>query len=179
MTLATIYEKYRHLTDKGTRHSYLETYERLFEPYRTQVVSLLEIGVQCGGSLLMWAEFLPGAAITGLEVEAPIPRTCGLYQCHAPYERVQVHYGCNVMHLSEASGPLNIVIDDGSHLLGEQVAAFKFLWPRLLPGGMYVIEDVQRDADRDALLAFHPFEVIDLRDQKPGVWDNVLMVARK
>jgi hypothetical protein len=40
------------------------------------------------------------------------------------------------------SGPLDIVIDDGSHQPDDQQATLLRLWPSLKRGGLYVIEDI-------------------------------------
>jgi hypothetical protein len=37
--------------------------------------------------------------------------------------------------------PLDIVIDDASHLYAESRRSFELLFPRMRPGGLYVIED--------------------------------------
>jgi predicted O-methyltransferase YrrM len=39
------------------------------------------------------------------------------------------------------SQPLDLVVDDASHLLAESTASFNVLFPRLRPGGLYVLED--------------------------------------
>jgi len=39
------------------------------------------------------------------------------------------------------SAPLDLVIDDASHRLDETTASFNVLFPRLRPGGLFVIED--------------------------------------
>jgi 8-demethyl-8-alpha-L-rhamnosyltetracenomycin-C 2'-O-methyltransferase len=41
----------------------------------------------------------------------------------------------------QAAGPLDIVIDDGSHRGPDQPATLLYLWPRLKPAGWYVMED--------------------------------------
>src|SRR5262249_33219395 len=38
-------------------------------------------------------------------------------------------------------GPLDLVIDDASHLYGPTRASFEVLFPMLVPGGLYIIED--------------------------------------
>ena len=40
---------------------------------------------------------------------------------------------------------LNLVIDDGSHFYHHIRASFQFLWPLVVAGGKYVIEDIQAD----------------------------------
>ncbi len=39
------------------------------------------------------------------------------------------------------SAPLDLVVDDASHLREETTASFNALFPRLRPGGLFVIED--------------------------------------
>ena len=40
-------------------------------------------------------------------------------------------------------GPLDIIIDDGSHIVSHVLASFKILFPFLKEDGIYVIEDTQ------------------------------------
>ena len=40
---------------------YLEVYDRAFGPYRERPVSLVEVGVQNGGSLEIWSRYFPAA----------------------------------------------------------------------------------------------------------------------
>ena len=48
----------------------------------------------------------------------------------------------------DETGPLDIVIDDGSHVGPQTLVSFRFLFPRLRPGGIYVIEDMQTSYSR-------------------------------
>ena len=66
-SLEDIYSRsYQGVTDKGTAHSYIAVYERLLEPYRPRDVTLLEVGVWQGGSLLLWADYFPSGRIVGM-----------------------------------------------------------------------------------------------------------------
>jgi hypothetical protein len=38
-------------------------------------------------------------------------------------------------------GELDLVVDDASHMLAETTASFNVLFPRVRPGGLYIIED--------------------------------------
>jgi hypothetical protein len=38
-------------------------------------------------------------------------------------------------------GPLDVVVDDASHMYAPSLASFETLFPRLRPGGIYLIED--------------------------------------
>jgi len=42
----------------------------------------------------------------------------------------------------ETGGKFDVVIDDGSHVPSHQLTSFESLWPSIVPGGFYFIEDV-------------------------------------
>ena len=46
-------------TDKASDHSYDTYYCETLKPYQDKEIKLLEIGVQFGGSALLWYDFLP------------------------------------------------------------------------------------------------------------------------
>ena len=55
-------------TDKNTLHSYMDVYEKIFEKYRNDPVSMLEVGVASGGSLKLWKDFFKeGSCISGID----------------------------------------------------------------------------------------------------------------
>src|SRR5207302_204933 len=58
---------------------YLSEYERLFAAYRQRPIRLLEIGIQNGGSLELWAKYFEAAeAIVGCDID---PRCADLRFC--------------------------------------------------------------------------------------------------
>ena len=59
-----------HLLAGETCHQYTPTYYKLLEPYRYNIKSVLEIGVNYGPSLRMWRDFFPNAHIIGLDSNA-------------------------------------------------------------------------------------------------------------
>lgn len=148
-------------SDKWAGHWYAAHYERHFARLRDERVRLLEIGIGGyaddlrggyaddlrdgyaddlgGGSLLIWKHFFPRGLVHGLDVhdksglDQPRLRTIRGNQCDAAL----------LAELAGRIGPLDIVIDDGSHLSDDVLAAFHALFPRLRPGGIYVIEDLQ------------------------------------
>lgn len=54
------------------------------------------------------------------------------------------------------SAPLDLVIDDASHLLEPTIASFEVLFPRLRPGGIYVVEDWASVHDIERALLANP-----------------------
>jgi hypothetical protein len=129
----------RHGADKSSRvHGYTRAYERHFAPLRGRPIALLEIGIGGGASLRLWRDYFRRGTIYGLDVadrrglEAEGIRT---FQGRQADEDV-------LERLLLRTGPLDVVIDDGSHFWADQVASFRKLYPHLKPGGYYVIEDL-------------------------------------
>ena len=129
----------RHGTDKFGKLGYHHFYEKHLGHLRGREFMLLEIGVYHGASLRTWEEYFPKATIIGLDCD----RACA----SIPFERAKVVFGsqsdpaCLASIAALASG-FDVVIDDGSHMMGDQQASFKALFPRLHSGGFYVMEDL-------------------------------------
>ena len=124
-------------TDKSSRtHSFAKHYEVYFELLRDVPLKLLEIGVQSGASLRMWKQYFPKAQICGLDYFDVLPME---------EDRIKIFQGeqkdTEVLEKVLLSGPFDIIIDDGSHQNKDIMASFEYLFPRMKPGGIYVIED--------------------------------------
>lgn len=114
--------------------SYLHFYDKEFHHLRNMQISLLEIGVQNGGSLETWAKYFPFAErLVGIDID----EQCGNLKFDDPRIQVVVGDGSEV----ELDGEFNIIIDDGSHVSADIIKSFQHWWPKLLPGGLYVVED--------------------------------------
>lgn len=137
---------HRFKSDKGWVHRYTEHYAAHFAPWRHKKFTLLEIGIggydkpgEGGGSLRMWKEFFPEAIIIGLDIAD---------KSFIDEDRVITYRGSQVdpailRRIVEEHGPLEIVIDDGSHLPAHVIETFGYLFPLLAPEGIYAIEDIQ------------------------------------
>jgi predicted O-methyltransferase YrrM len=141
-----------YITDKGDWFhsfrgmSYLDVYAIYFGPLRHKSLSILEIGVREGASLILWHEYFPWAQIYGIDIDPACAR--------APLLSDRMHIA-----IGDQGDPVfmagcfpniefDIVIDDGSHINRLTLAAFKSLWPRLKPGGLYCIEDLRCSYER-------------------------------
>jgi len=130
----------RYDTDKIRNH-YLERYDPIVQPWVDKQIKLLEIGVQRGGSLLLWRDYFPLGTIVGIDINLP--------QGFSPGERIEVFEGSQAdpLFLSEVANKVapegfDIIIDDASHI-GEltKIAFWHLFDHHLKPGGLYVIED--------------------------------------
>lgn len=133
-------------TDKTSGHSYLQHYATHFNRFRTQNINLLEIGVggykdpKLGGeSLRMWKNYFQKANIFGLDIydKSPLEES-----------RIKIFKGSQVDtnfldKVIQTTGDLDIIIDDGSHINEHVITTFKYLFPKLKDGGIYIIEDTQ------------------------------------
>ena len=120
------------------RH-YFDAYDFHFGGRRHEVTRLLEIGVSKGGSLWMWKEFFPGAHIHGIDIDPDCAQWAG--------DGVEVWIGSQddrdfLRGVAEKAGPFDVVIDDGGHLMKQQISSFEVLFPAVRDGGIYVIEDL-------------------------------------
>lgn len=131
----------RYGTDKGPAfHGYTEHYQRIFDGRRIE--RLLEIGVAGGRSVLMWHELFPDALIVGVDINP----WCRVHQ----REQVAVIIAdaadpAMMSAVATLHGPFDVVIDDGEHDHDQVRMAFEELYPRVTPGGVYVIEDLSPD----------------------------------
>lgn len=129
-----------HRTDKAEFHGYLGFYEKLLKPIRNKPITMLEIGVAGGESILMWQDWFtqPTTMIYGVDIEdRPLPKFD---------ERVAIIVGDAsnpnmVFDITNRTGLLDLVIDDGSHHSGQQKDSLRLLWPNLKSGGLYIVED--------------------------------------
>jgi predicted O-methyltransferase YrrM len=121
--------------------AYFPVYERLLAPMRAERVTMLEIGVQNGGSLDVWGEYFPNAEhIVGCDIN---PRCDDLWYDD---RRINVVVGNACMaetrdRITAYAPAFDIVIDDGSHVSSDIVQAFLIYFPLLKPGGVFVVED--------------------------------------
>jgi hypothetical protein len=119
---------------------YLPVYEQHLARFVDRPVTVLEIGIAQGGSLQMWKGwFGPHAQIVGIDVN---PDCAALEE-----DQVSVRIGSQADEeflrtvLSEFGAP-DVVIDDGSHRMDDLRTTFDFLYPRMSPDGVYIVEDL-------------------------------------
>ena len=123
----------------GKIDHFFDVYETHLARFRNTPVRVLEIGVDQGGSLELWRSYFgAGADIHGIDID-PLAAERAPADC-------TVHIGSQgdeaFLHdVSEQNGPFEIVIDDGSHEMGDQISSFEVLYPRLSENGLYICED--------------------------------------
>jgi predicted O-methyltransferase YrrM len=135
--------------DAGHRHPYTAVYSLFFSRFQFQPVKFVEIGIAGGNSILLWRTYfthkdthifgfdrdknfiqntlnfgLPGVSVGEMDV----------------YEEESIRRG-----LEATGGDLDVILDDSSHGLVDQLRIIKQAIPFLKPGGLIIIEDIFRD----------------------------------
>lgn len=101
---------------------------------------LLEVGVQNGGSMAIWADYFgPDARLVGLDID---PRILELET--PPHVELYVADATDpaAVDLALGDSTFDVIVDDGSHRSPDINATFVELFSRLRPGGKYFIEDL-------------------------------------
>ncbi|MGY8684397.1 hypothetical protein Q2941_42595 [Bradyrhizobium sp. UFLA05-153] len=146
-------------TDKGDEvgdaHGYTSFYSFLFEEFRHEPFTMVEIGLQHGygsldpGALLarkvydipsikMWLEFFPKANIVGCDISDFSAFELDRFR----FERLDMGDALALERLASSLPPVRIIIEDASHAAYHQQLALGKLFPIVEPGGFYFIEDL-------------------------------------
>jgi len=119
---------------------YFEIYDRHLSRFRGTEVHVLEFGVAQGGSLKMWKNYFgPKARIFGVDFN---PHCKGLEE-----DQVKIFIGDQedrrfLKSLLTVIPRIDILIDDGGHIMRQQINTFEELFPRVSQYGVYICEDL-------------------------------------
>jgi Methyltransferase domain len=113
--------------------------------------NILELGMWDGGSLAFWFEYFAPDKLVGIDLEQKQDTPYfQRYKAERGLEqRIKSYWGTDQgdsaklrdIVQAEFQGPLDLVIDDASHMYDLTKKSFETLFPLLHPGGLYVIED--------------------------------------
>ena len=128
----------KHKTDKF-EHEYCPIYEQFLNPIRKKVKNVLEIGVAWGCSLRLWEEVFPNAQIYGIDHnQGNLFQTDRIHTiCADQSDRKSLE---NLVWAFEKD--FDLIIDDGSHQIKDQLLSLGILFPILRKDGFYIIEDL-------------------------------------
>ncbi len=103
-----------------------------------------------GGTAFLSELFKPRRLVAVDLSPTRVPALDAFIDRNGLHERVRPYYDVDqsdrrcleeIIEREFGSEPLDLVIDDASHLLRETTESFNILFPRLRPGGVFVIED--------------------------------------
>ena len=119
---------------------YFEIYEELFSRFKGKKINILEIGLFQGGSIQMWQRYF-GEDVQYFGVD--INPNCEQFED----KNVKVLIGSQtdekfLKNLVETLPEMDIIIDDGGHMMNQQILTFKHLYNLVKDDGIYLCEDV-------------------------------------
>jgi hypothetical protein len=192
--LSDIHTSYE--TDKGTTHSYIETYDVIFGPYQNHNINLLEIGALSCGSLRMFNDFLTKAEIYGVDNWSQQidhnGRTIDFEfitkNISDKYPRIHL-VTCDSTNKDQVDEKINnlkfkFIVDDGDHRPESQFTTFKNFIPYLSNNGTYIIESVYGIVELDEMLKAYikeqnlPYHVKVVGFFKGQRADDVMLIVR-
>jgi hypothetical protein len=124
----------------------LTSIHRQFARFRGKPIVVLEFGVSHGGSLQMWRNYFGWRAkIYGVDID---PRCKDLES-----RGTRIFIGDQedrefLREIAAKIGPVDVLIEDGGHTMGQQIATFQEFYPRMAPNGVYLVEDLHRATGR-------------------------------
>lgn len=121
-------------------HHYIPIYDRYFSSWRQKKVRFLELGVSKGGSISMWRRYFGADAIIyGIDIDPNCAQYDGIDG------KVRIGSQDNPEFLRQVvreMGGVDIVLDDGSHVMSHIRTSLETLLPELENDGLYMIEDL-------------------------------------
>jgi hypothetical protein len=125
-------------TDKTTHHGYQRFYPYFLQKFVGKAPKILEIGIQHGGSMILWSNYLKNPVIFGIDINSK-PSSFEMKMFQADQSKVEDLDRV----MSEIDSKLDIIVDDGSHHPEHQLLTFNHLFKHLNDGGVYIIEDIE------------------------------------
>jgi len=118
---------------------YFDIYHENFSMFIGKKSNILEIGVQNGGSSEIFSKYFQNGNIYGVDIN---PKVCehqlgknNQFFCFDIRDK-------NAFEKVLGGKTFDVLIDDGSHLPKDIIFAFEYLFEKINPGGVYLIEDV-------------------------------------
>ncbi len=190
-TSASIFTEFG--SDKDTRHSYGHVYIELLKTFSKP--RILEIGVgsindfpyagvPAGGALKAFRKRFKDATIVGVDID---PHSIEIIKAEGFTGFVVDQTSDESLTKSENIlsdlGPFDLILDDGFHDPHANIRTLKKLFGLLSENGTYVIEDVHESLiDFWKAISIHlpgEIEILDMRELRPGVDDNILILITR
>jgi len=134
------------------RKGYTSVYNLLFASFRAKHVRVAELGIANASSARMWSDFFVNAEqISVFDNQEGWIKKCSeldLPRIKCAYADVATTDGVDEA-LFGAGSEFDIIIDDSSHFLEHQNNIINASRKHLRKGGMLVIEDIPRKANKD------------------------------
>jgi hypothetical protein len=119
---------------------YFELYHRHLQKFVGRPVTVVEVGVYSGGSMLMWRHYFGhDCRVHGVDIQ----EECKVYEG----SHTTIHIGDQAdrafwKRFRESVPAVDVLIDDGGHQPEQQMVTLEEMLHHLRPGGVYICEDL-------------------------------------
>jgi len=156
----------KHQTDKESRHNYCSSYyDQIFYNLKDKKLTILEIGIKNGSSLVLWNEYFKNSIVYGIDNSDLI---CNRLDS---YPRIKTIIQDAYRKELTYNLPLfDIIIDDGPHTLESQIKFINNYFKKLHKGGRLIIENILGNYNLNELLKeankfSSNIKIVDIRDK--------------
>lgn len=119
---------------------YFNIYEKHLRQFVGSEMTLLEIGTGQGGSSRMWRKYLGDRARV---ITIDVRDECRQFETDGVSVRIGSQADPSFLDQIIAEfGRIDVVIDDGSHIMDHVNATFDYLFPRIAENAVYLVEDM-------------------------------------
>lgn len=124
---------------------YLAAHQRHLARFQGTAPTVVEVGVYKGGSLQLWRRYFgEGTRVIGCDIDP----ACKEFE----EDGIEVMIGDQadpdfLAEVAARAGTIDVLIDDGGHMVAQQLATFDALYPCIAADGVYVCEDVNTSYD--------------------------------
>jgi len=170
-------------TDKNNEHSYCPYYNAIFGEYADKECDVLEIGCWQGGFIFALSKYLPNAKFTTIDIQDKF----SLKHLEAiGKDRVTNHqlvnaYCFETLKLIEGK-QFDVILDDGTHLLQDELFLFHNYMKFLKPNGKMIIEDINGETMNQLLPHINTdeynYKIFDFRNVKGRGDDMLIEISR-
>lgn len=156
------------------------------------VNNMVEVGIWDGGSAVFFWNLLKPKKLCCIELKDSAEKLTSYIDREELSDSFRVFFEVDqadkqrineIMGAEYAGDPLDLIVDDASHLYAPSRATFEVLFPLLRPGGLYFLEDWKANlifprlggGESDDSPPLHQLvhELLDLSMHKPGVISSI------
>ncbi len=160
-------------------HNYSPYYFELFKDLQLVKLKFLEVGIGrspqgvAGPSLKAWRDFFPYGEVIGADINKKL-----MFSDERITTRICDHTKASGFTELLTLPELDVIIEDGLHTLEGSIIALVHLWKYLIPGGIYVIEDVKPESIAVLMEVAAAFGKCELKEFG-GKYDDTLITIWK
>lgn len=134
-------------------HPFTIFYDSLFKNYRNNNLNVGVLSFLNSNSLLMWDEYFPNANINGFEYNDEYINYFNQFiknKDKVKLSKIDISNKDNINNIFNTNNLLyDIIIDDTTHIMEDQVRIIENTYNYLKPGGILIIEDIFKAYDEN------------------------------